>query len=394
MFSTCIKFFNLIFQSISPRPTSIEDMHYKHLFQNSSGISTPKLVQVNSPRKILLKMYQNLIENTCLEIEKLSSVLFCLTARHWSGRCSTAVEGKLDEKNSFSRIRPLMKWASKMKKTEFFIEILRSFEDPKQKAINKQPRIFSGTRRRPSCKSYFLFITFFSRVSQSPILLFFSPKNPFFSSRVENSLSQKAAKKSSEKKTRRTRWRRKSWKNKSTFNSRIRIGEGIHRSSIRSWGDEKPVFISQVFFPSSSLFSSSLRFFAEAADALGPSRPLYSPLSVSPLRLWRCETKGKQELSGSSFWVAGMEIVSRCVCALVNCTWNGISVEAHIGFFLRFFLEPKNPITEDAKRCTFLRCFTYLKHVRKGQAGIARRAASFNVLWASKRAFQSSKWNE
>lgn len=249
MFSTCIKFFNLIFQSISPRPTSIEDMHYKHLFQNSSGISTPKLVQVNSPRKILLKMYQNLIENTCLEIEKLSSVLFCLTARHWSGRCSTAVEGKLDEKNSFSRIRPLMKWASKMKKTEFFIEILRSFEDPKQKAINKQPRIFSGTRRRPSCKSYFLFITFFSRVSQSPILLFFSPKNPFFSSRVENSLSQEAAKKSSEKKTRRTRWRRKSWKNKSTFNSRIRIGEGIHRSSIRSWGDEKPVFISQVFFP-------------------------------------------------------------------------------------------------------------------------------------------------
>lgn len=174
-------------------------------------------------------------------------------------------------------------------------------------------------------------------------------------------LSRKKGEERGRKKKQKSAERRRTKEWKSTFNSRMRIGEGIHRSSISS---EKPVFISRA-----CCFRLIIALFC-CRRALEIARPR-SPFSVFSFSLpsshgaWaRCETKGKQELSGSSFWVAGMVGFE---CVRVNRNFCGsphwVSVE--------ILPVPVGAAKAACKKMhkflfsSFCAPATYLKHVRK-----------------------------
>lgn len=203
---------------------------------------------------------------------------------------------------------------------KWFFFLLKFFSlseaDPKQKAINKKEKAAKNLQEEKLQKIYFLFITFFSCVSQSPISLFFSPKNPF--SRLDRGKKKEIG----------------------------RTNENPH--SIQEWDSVKEFSSEErtcFHLPGSA---SSLRFRSGRQQLTGmPSRNIFSLAFV--LFSKDVETKGKQESSDSSFWVAKLT-ASVCVCVALHKERNGISVEAHIGFCCWDSFDRSS--LEDAKICT------------------------------------------
>lgn len=131
------------------------------------------------------------------------------------------------------------------------------------------------------------------------------------------------------------------------------------------------------------VFGSSLRFFA--ADALWRSPDLvrlFSVFSFSPPSshgAWaRCETKGKQELSGSSFWVAGMVGFE---CVRVNRNFCGSPHWVSVEILLR-------PVGAAKAACKKMHKFSFSSpfFLRSGHVfkTCSQATQDFNVLWAER----------